>query len=456
MRRPTMLRLLIGCVIFALPLPLFARNASSRKLYKPPKVLSSQLRTKHFHIYTDLDPASLDYYKQVMEGFFEYFDKNYFQIRQRRPLLVYLFKDATSYKPYVKGLREQYTPYGFYAGLKANVIVVNRASGLGTMTHELVHHFIATSFAKRPPGWANEGIAAFFEKFIGHLDQHGKLTISFGYFSNWRFPITKKNLDKLSLKVLIRSENADQCAARSLMLFLHKKGLFDDFVNRLRVQTRDPTAAISLQRVYRKPLPAIEREWKSWIKSQPLDADVDLVKWAFIKTDQEWKEWWAENKEKLYWSDAEQIYRVRQNTSATIFPIVPELGTKNAGTRDWPIKSLLSVQHHPAAHVILADPERFAQRPHLFQKDQRAVARPASRFPEIIFGHYPPVILLPYHLQLFTTLNSPANNLPRSGHPPHRPRRFLQVYSLALFHHPERRLGRPRQPALDGLFPRQD
>ena len=84
MKKPIMLRVLIGCVIFALPVPVFAKKASLPNRYKPPKVLSRQLRTKHFHIYTNLDPALFDYYKQVLEGFFDYFGKNYFKIRQRR------------------------------------------------------------------------------------------------------------------------------------------------------------------------------------------------------------------------------------------------------------------------------------------------------------------------------------------------------------------------------------
>ena len=118
---------------------------------------------------------------------------------------------------------DSYTKYGFYSGLKNNIIVVNRASGLGTATHELVHYFIDVGFPEHPPVWIDEGIATFFEKFIGHFDDSGKLNISFGYFSNWRFPITKKKINKLSLKQIINSKDMSQCAARSFMLFLHKK-----------------------------------------------------------------------------------------------------------------------------------------------------------------------------------------------------------------------------------------
>ena len=278
---------------------------------KPPKVLSNQRKTQHFHIYTDLDSGSLDHYEQFFEGFVKYFEKDYFKIRQRRPLKIYLFKNEASYKPYAESVHGSYTKYGFYMGLKRNLIVVNRASGLGTTTHELVHYFIDTSFVKHPPEWIDEGIATFFEKFIGHLDENGNLTISFGYFSNWRFPITKKDINKLNLKNLIKSSDPDQCAARSLMLFLHKKGLFSKCVKKWRIAKNDPTGVVTLEKIYGKSISKIEQDWKNWIRSQPIDENVKLVPWAFVKTNEDWRKWWQKNQNRLYWSEEEQIYRVK-------------------------------------------------------------------------------------------------------------------------------------------------
>jgi len=280
---------------------------------KHPKILSTRRKTEHFHIYTNLDPDSLNYYEHFLEGFFDYFNSRYFEIGQKRRLKVYLFEDTTSYKPYAESVRKHYTRYGFYMGPWANIIVVNRDSGLGTTTHELVHHFIATSFAAEPPKWVDEGIATFFEKFIGHLDEKGKLTISFGYFSNWRFPITKNKVDGISLSLsgLIAAVEPDQSAARSLMLFLHKKGLFENFVRQMSMQTDNPTGSVTLQKVYGKPIAEIEREWKAWIRAQPIDGNVKLVERAFVMTEKEWQRWWNANKRRLYWSEKEQIYRVR-------------------------------------------------------------------------------------------------------------------------------------------------
>jgi hypothetical protein len=290
----------------------YVRNAGpDYYIGKPPKILSTQLITKHFNILTNADFDTLDYYEKFFEGFFDYFETEYFTIGQNRQLDVYLFKDTKSYKRWTKRMGGPDTEFGFYMGSEENIIVVNRRSGLGTITHELVHHFIDTSFVKPPPPWANEGIATFFEKFIGRLDADGKLTISFGYFSNWRFPLTKTNIDEFDLGELLTTRAPHQGAARSLMLFLHKKGLFKTFVKQLSVQPNDPTGILTLRRVYGKPLAQIDREWRAWVKSQPIDENVKLLPRAFVKTDEEWQKWWNANKDSLYWSETEQIYRVR-------------------------------------------------------------------------------------------------------------------------------------------------
>jgi hypothetical protein len=292
-----------------------AKNKSGLKhlYYKhnPGSLLPKVHKTKHLKIYTNLGTENTRYYTDVFEGFFDYFNSHYFEIGQKKRLKVYLFGDPYTYDTFVKTFKG-YTPYGFYMGPADNIIVVNCDSGLGTATHELVHHFIATSFETRPPKWIDEGIATFFEKFIGHLDAEGNLEISFGYFSNWRFPQTKSRADSLSIRRLIASTDPDQCAARSLMLFLHKKGLFRECIKGWK-NAKDPSAAVEvLTAVYGGSLDEIETDWKAWVNAQPVDVDVMLVPSAFILTDSEWQQWWQSNQARLYWSEDEKIYRVRK------------------------------------------------------------------------------------------------------------------------------------------------
>ena len=300
---------LIGISLLLFMLVMYADYTFGLRKY--PKNLSNQRKSEHFHIFTDLDSNSLDYYEHLFEGFLEYFNNEYFKIHQDRRLKIYLFKDTNSYKTYVGNTYKNYTPYGFYLGPWVNTIVVNAESGLGTAIHELVHHFIAINFSDRPAGWIDEGIATFFEKFIGHIDKKGNLHISVGYFSNWRFPITKKNVERLNLHQLICSKEPDQCAARSFMLFLHKKGLFKDFVRQISVQNDDPTGITTLQNIYSQSIDEIELHWKNWIRSQPIDGNVNLVPWAFVKTEEQWQQWKSANINKLFWNKREQIYCVK-------------------------------------------------------------------------------------------------------------------------------------------------
>ncbi len=305
----------IIAIAFAVFFFIVARNKSGvKRLYyqhNPRSLLPNVHKTEHFKIYTNLSSESAQYYADFFEGFFDYFNSRYFEIGQKKRLKVYLFRGRASYDEFVKTFKG-YTPYGFYMGPGKNIIVVNRDSGLGTVTHELVHHFIATSFETRPPKWIDEGIATFFEKFIGHLDSEGNIEISFGYFSNWRFPITKSRADTLSTRKLIASAELDQCAVRSLMLFLHKKGLFAECVRSWKATKDSPAAVSVLTRVYGKGLDDIESEWKQWVMSQPMDADVMLVQSAFVLTEPQWQQWWQSNQATLYWSEDEQIYRVKQ------------------------------------------------------------------------------------------------------------------------------------------------
>lgn len=278
--------------------------------YNPCTLLPNTNTTEHFQIYTNLDKEYMQYYSDVFEGFFDYFDSHYFEIGQKKRLNVYLFGDSYTYDTFVNTF-DGYTPYGFYMGPDDNIIVVNSDSGLGTATHELVHHFIATSFETRPPEWIDEGISTFFEKFIGHLRADGSLDVSFGYFSNWRFPQTKSRVDSLSIKRLINSAEPDQSAVRSLMLFLHKKGVFAECVRQWK-NMEDVSAAVDvLTKLYGGSLDEIETDWKAWVNAQPVDADVMLVQSAFILTDSEWQKWRQSNQANLYWDEDEQIYRVR-------------------------------------------------------------------------------------------------------------------------------------------------
>ena len=112
----------------------------------------------------------------------------------------------------------------------------------------------------------------------------------------------------------MRASEPDQCVLRSFSLFLHKKGLFGDCVKRWQAVKGNRDWVSILEEIYGASLGDIEADWKEWIKNQPIDDEVNLVPRAFVLENQQWQYWWNINKSRLYWSEEDKVYRVRDGT----------------------------------------------------------------------------------------------------------------------------------------------
>ena len=260
-----------------------------------PASLGNSVESPYYEVYTDLDGGQAEFYTTFFNEFFRYFEREYFPVHQGKKLKVFLFGNPAAYREYVEK--------------KFKTIVINHASGLGTATHELVHHFMATADLDYYPDWISEGFPAFFEKFIGYIDPDGRLHISLGYFSNWRFPLTKKVIDQYTMEALFKTR--DQSVARSFNLFLHKHRHLNRFIQTLYTERGKADPIKTLEAVYGADLKTIEGEWKSWVRSQPLDANVKLVNRSFVLPYEKWVSWWEMNRENLTWDDEKRLYVVR-------------------------------------------------------------------------------------------------------------------------------------------------
>ena len=274
-----------------------------------PTSLGNSVESPYFIVYTDLDDRQAEFYTTFFNEFYRYFEREYFPVHQEEKLKVFLFGNPAAYRDYVEKKFKTFTPYGSYLGRRYNTIVTNHASGLGTSTHELVHHFMATADLDYYPDWISEGFPAFFEKFIGYLDPEGRLHISLGYFSNWRFPLTKKIIDQYTIEALFKTKN--QSIARSFNLFLHKHRHLKKFIQALHTERGKADPIKTLEAVFEAELETIESEWKTWVKSQPIDANVQLVSRSFILPYKEWVSWWEINREYLTWDEEKRLYVVR-------------------------------------------------------------------------------------------------------------------------------------------------
>src|SRR5690606_39175723 len=70
-------------------------------------------------------------------------ERDFFDRRPERILDVYLFEGADSYERHTRALfgEEPSTPYGFYSS-RHNALIMNIATGGGTLVHEIVHPYI--------------------------------------------------------------------------------------------------------------------------------------------------------------------------------------------------------------------------------------------------------------------------------------------------------------------------
>ncbi|MBA3545654.1 MAG: hypothetical protein H0T76_04155 [Nannocystis sp.] len=77
---------------------------------------------------------------------------------------IYLFKDDESYNRHAWLLFADTpdTPYGYYLQ-RHNALLMNIATGSGTLVHEIVHPFMAANFPACP-AWFEEGMASLYEQ----------------------------------------------------------------------------------------------------------------------------------------------------------------------------------------------------------------------------------------------------------------------------------------------------
>lgn len=214
--------------------------------------------------------------KRVTTGFLRtkvaLLEKEYFPKRPDKVLEVWLFKNRQAF---FKGAKKFFnddpgTPYGYYSP-DANALIMN-ASGLGTLSHELVHPYMEANFPD-VPSWFNEGLASLYEQ---PSERKGRIV----GLPNWRLPnlkkeIKAKKLPKLSkLLGTTRDEfyeaSYDAYAyARYLVYYLQEQGKLQEFYKKFSADTKDLTGATALETVLGEDLETFEPKWRKWVLAIP-------------------------------------------------------------------------------------------------------------------------------------------------------------------------------------------
>ncbi len=210
--------------------------------------------------------------KQVL---FAYFNGR-FERRPSRAVSVYLFQGAQSYEAYCRKRWAEPcgTPFGFYRPDERR-IVMNVGTGIGTLTHELVHPIVQSDFPGAPE-WLNEGVASLFEALA--MPEAGQ---THGV-KNWRHPRLLRALrsaserDQASLPRLFRLDDAgfrgpdedlNYATARYFCQWLDQQGKLWPFYRYFRDhRERDASGEQSFVAVMGKTPAEANADWVRWVK----------------------------------------------------------------------------------------------------------------------------------------------------------------------------------------------
>jgi len=216
-----------------------------------------------------------DYAESLVRMALDRLRLDFFDRDPKEPVVSYLFADDATYRQHTRELfgEEPETPYGYFDSAR-NVLVMNIATGGGTMVHEMIHPLLRANFPGGKP-WLDEGLASLFEQ---SSDRDGHLV----GLPNWRLPGLQHALRSgraPSFAELFASNSAvfygeergtNYALARYLLYYFQERGELIDLWRRLVAGggREDGGLAIveaSAQRLGFRDLGALRRTWESYV-----------------------------------------------------------------------------------------------------------------------------------------------------------------------------------------------
>lgn len=198
--------------------------------------------------------------------------RDYFPTEPNRLITVYLFKNDDDYRHYASELfgDDPDTPYGYFSPTH-HALIMNIATGTGTLVHEMTHPLLDHDFPDCPT-WFNEGLASLHEQCTW---RSGSLV----GLPNWRLPALQKAIREgkpLALKELMAKTNAakfygqdkglNYATARYLCQYVQQRGKLKEFYALLKRNiAEDPSGEKALEAVLGSPLAEIEPAWQKWV-----------------------------------------------------------------------------------------------------------------------------------------------------------------------------------------------
>lgn len=221
----------------------------------------------------DLDKAALErWYQQTIGPACRAMANSYFDVPPHQPITVLLFSTEASYNRYARELfdEEGISVYGYYKPLE-RTLVMNIATGGGTLVHELTHALIDFDFPG-VPDWFNEGLASLHEQCRFRADESG-----IDGLVNWRLPGLQEAIAANRARTVREMIVADDfrgplvginyAQARYFCLFMQQRGVLEKFYRQFRANAaNDPLGLATIEAV----LPAsdwnaIEADFRQWV-----------------------------------------------------------------------------------------------------------------------------------------------------------------------------------------------
>ncbi len=185
--------------------------------------------------------------------------RQYFEKRSPQILNIWLFRDRESYEQHTWDLfrDKPTTPFGYYSPSE-RALVMNSATGGGTVVHEIVHPLLAADFPQCP-AWFNEGLASLYE-------QSGERNERIHGYPNWRLPALQEAIREKRLppfrelcatstqEFYGQGSGLKYAQARYLCYYLQEEGLLEEYYAAFRDSAeKDPQGYETLRRVLGEP-----------------------------------------------------------------------------------------------------------------------------------------------------------------------------------------------------------
>lgn len=196
----------------------------------------------------------------------------YFDKLPPGPIDIWLLRDKASYEKHSRSMfgRAPATPYGYYCHAE-NALVMNIATGGGTLVHEIVHPLIAADFPDCP-AWFNEGLASLYEQ---SAERDGRIVGR----TNWRLaglqrairdgrvPSFRSLCTTTTEEFYEKDKGVNYAQARYLCYYLQEHDRLEKFYRAFRDASGvDPSGYETLQRVLgQDDMEKFQKEWEGWV-----------------------------------------------------------------------------------------------------------------------------------------------------------------------------------------------